>query len=173
MPTVMSHAVVGVALGTLTSVPFRRRAFWTLAAVLPVLPDLDVLGRAFGVPFSSPWGHRGLSHSLVGAVVVGVLAALLAHRRLALPFARLAVYFVAITASHGILDALTDGGPGIAFLAPFDNTRYFFPWRPIPVSPLAAHFFSEWGWRVFKLELLLIWLPAGLVALVARGRGRR
>ena len=45
-------------------------------------------------------------------------------------------------ASHGVLDALTDGGPGVAFLAPFDDTRYFFPWRPIRVSPLWRGFFS-------------------------------
>ncbi len=45
--------------------------------------------------------------------------------------------FVA-TISHGILDALTDGGLGVAFFAPFVNTRYFFPWTPIKVSPIGA-----------------------------------
>ena len=173
MPTVMSHAVVGVALGALTSVPLRRRAFWALSAVLPVLPDLDVFGRALGVPFYSLWGHRGVSHSLVAALVIGTMAALLCSRRLGMPAAALALYFATITASHGLLDALTDGGPGVAFLAPFDDTRYFFPWRPIPVSPLAGHFFSEWGWRVFRTELALIWLPAALIAVLARGRRRR
>jgi inner membrane protein len=173
MPTVMSHAVVGVALGSLSAVPLRRRAFWGLSAALPVLPDLDVLGRAFGIPFYSLWGHRGISHSLLAAILIGLVAALLSHRRLGVPLGVLAVYFAAITASHGTLDALTDGGPGVAFLAPFDDTRYFFGWRPIPVSPLASHFFSEWGWRVFRAELALIWLPAGVIALVARGLRRR
>ena len=169
----MSHAVVGVAVGTLTSLPIRRRALWALSAALPVLPDLDVLGLAVGIPFHSMWGHRGISHSLAGAAVVGLLAALLVRRRLDGPLGLLALDFAAITASHGVLDALTSGGPGVAFLAPFDSTRYFFPWRPIPVSPLASHFFSEWGWRVFSSELALIWLPAGLVALLARAARRR
>lgn len=173
MPTIMSHAVVGVALGTLTSFPIRRRAFWLLSAALPALPDLDVLGLAFGVPFHSMWGHRGISHSLAGAAVIGLLAALLAHRHLDARPGPLALYFAAITASHGVLDALTSGGPGVAFFAPFGSTRYFFPWRPIPVSPLASRFFSEWGWRVFTAELALIWLPAGFVALLARGLSRR
>jgi inner membrane protein len=173
MPTVMSHAVVGVALGTLTSFPMRRRAFWLASAALPVLPDLDVLGRAFGVSFSSVWGHRGISHSLVGAAVIGLVAALLVHGRLNARLGPLALCFAAITASHGVLDALTNGGPGVAFFAPFDATRYFLPWRPIPVSPLVSRFFSEWGWRVFTAELVLIWLPAGVVALVARGLSRR
>jgi inner membrane protein len=169
----MSHAVVGVTLGTLTSFPIRRRAFWALSAVLPVLPDLDVLGLAVGIAFRSMWGHRGISHSLVAAAVVGLLAAVLLRRRLDGGLAPLALYFAGITASHGVLDALTSGGPGVAFFAPFDSTRYFFPWRPIPVSPLASHFFSEWGWRVFSSELALIWLPAGLVALLARVTRRR
>jgi inner membrane protein len=72
-----------------------------------------------------------------------------------------------------MLDAMTSGGPGVAFLAPFDGTRYFFPWRPIPVSPLAPRFFSEWGLRVFTAELALIWVPAVVVAVVARRRARR
>jgi inner membrane protein len=169
----MSHAVVGVALGTLTSFPQRRRTFWLVSALLPVLPDLDVFGRAFGISFYSMWGHRGVSHSFVAAAVIGVVAALLLHRRLGARLAPLAVYFAAITASHGVLDALTDGGPGVAFFAPFDATRYFFPWRPIPVSPLASGFFSEWGWRVFTTELALIWIPAGLVTMLARHVVRR
>jgi len=163
----MSHAVVGVTLGTLTSFPRRRRAFWLTSAILPVLPDLDVFGRAFGIAFYSAWGHRGVSHSFAAAAVIGTLAALLLHRRLGAPLAPLAVYFAAITASHGVLDALTNGGPGVAFFAPFDRTRYFFPWRPIPVSPLASSFFSAWGWRVFTTELAMLWLPAALVAVVA------
>lgn len=164
----MSHAVVGVALGQLTEFPRRRRAFWLVSAVLPVLPDLDVFGRAVGIPFYSTWGHRGVSHSLAAAAVIGVATALLVHRPLGATPAPLAVYFALITASHGLLDALTTGGPGVAFFAPFDTTRYFFPWRPIPVSPLASHFFSEWGWRVFRAEVAMIWLPAGLLMLLTR-----
>jgi inner membrane protein len=173
MPTIMSHAVVGVTLGSLTSFPIRRRAFWLASALLPVVPDLDVLGRLFDVPLYSPWGHRGLSHSFAAAIAIGVVVALLLHRRLRARLAPLAVYFAAITASHGLLDALTDGGPGVAFFAPVDVTRYFLPWRPIPVSPLASHFFSAWGWHVFTAELAMIWLPAGLVVLLARFVGRR
>ncbi len=172
MPTVMSHAAVGVALGHLTAFPRCRRAFWLVSALLPALPDLDVFGRAAGIPFYSTWGHRGVSHSLAAAAVIGVATALLVHRRLGAKPAPLAVYFALITASHGLLDALTNGGPGVAFFAPFDTTRYFFPWRPIPVSPLASHFFSAWGWRVFRAELTMIWLPAGVLIVLTRLRRR-
>jgi inner membrane protein len=173
VPTIMSHAVVGVALGTLTSFSTRRRAFWLVSAALPVLPDLDVLGLALGIPFHSTWGHRGISHSFLGAAVIGMAAALIVRRPAGARLGPLALYFAAITASHGVLDAMTSGGPGVAFFAPFDPTRYFLPWRPIPVSPLLAGFFSEWGWRVFSTELVLIWLPAGAVALIVHGLSRR
>ena len=36
---------------------------------------------------------------------------------------------------HGLLDAMTDGGLGVAFFSPFDNRRYFLPWTPIRVIP--------------------------------------
>ena len=55
-------------------------------------------------------------------------------------------------ASHGVLDALTDGGSGVAFLAPFDDTRYFFPWRPIRVSPFWGGFFTPRGLETVTSE---------------------
>jgi inner membrane protein len=168
----MTHAVVGITLGMLAPLA-RRWPFWVTSAVLPILPDLDVLGLPLGVPFLSMWGHRGITHSLVGAVIIGAVAAALTHRALRVHPAPLTAYFAVVTASHGVLDALTNGGPGVAFFAPFDVTRYFLPWRPIPVSPLAVHFFSEWGWGVFRAELRLVWLPALIVAAIAYGARRR
>lgn len=87
----------------------------------------------------------------------------------------LAGYFFAVTASHGVLDAMTSGGYGIAFFSPFDNTRYFLPWRPLVVSPIGVYgFFSRWGWNVITSELLWIWLPGlALVCAIALIRRRR
>jgi inner membrane protein len=45
------------------------------------------------------------------------------------------IFFFLLTASHGILDAFTNGGLVIALFSPFSNERYFFPWTPIEVSP--------------------------------------
>jgi inner membrane protein len=59
---------------------------------------------------------------------------------------------------------MTDGGLGIAFFAPFDNERYFFPWRPIAVSPISVTaFFSERGLAVIRSEILWIWIPCLLL----------
>jgi inner membrane protein len=73
-------------------------------------------------------------------------------------------YFFIVTASHGALDAMTDGGLGIAFFAPFDNTRYFFPFRPIKVSPIGLSFFSARGLDVIWSELLWLCVPAAIIA---------
>jgi inner membrane protein len=71
------------------------------------------------------------------------------------------MYFFVATTSHGILDAMTTGGGGIAFFAPFWNERYFFPWRPILVSPMSVRrFFTERGARVIASEIQYVWIPA-------------
>ena len=70
----------------------------------------------------------------------------------------------AVTASHGMLDAMTDGGRGIAFFAPFDDTRYFLPFRPIKVSPIGIAFLSTRGLTVLWSEFLWVWIPATIIA---------
>jgi len=48
----------------------------------------------------------------------------------------------------------------VAFFAPFDTERYFFPIRVIKVSPISAsRFFSEWGLRVLVSEAKFIGIP--------------
>ena len=59
---------------------------------------------------------------------------------------------------------MTNGGLGVAFFSPFDNRRYFLPWRPILVSPIGVtRFFSHRGLAVLKTEIIWIWLPSILV----------
>ena len=76
-------------------------------------------------------------------------------------------YFSVVTASHGLLDALTDGGRGIALLAPFSAERFYFPWRPIHVSPIGLRFFSARGLDVALSELQWVWVPCALAVGVA------
>ena len=52
-------------------------------------------------------------------------------------------------------DTLTDGGLGCALFWPFDLTRYFAPWTPIPVSPIGLGILSQYGFYVMAVELLL------------------
>lgn len=171
MATIMTHAAVAVGLGRLFTARRMPLAFWMMAAGLAMLPDLDVLAFRFGIPYGAFWGHRGFSHSLLFAAIVGSLAAL-TYRYFALRYWDLFNFFFAVTASHGILDAFTNGGLGVAFFAPFDNARYFFPWQPIQVSPIGTAFFSWDGLETIFSELLWIWLPMGVLVL-AMEIGRR
>jgi inner membrane protein len=133
-----------------------------------MLPDADVVGFRFGVRYAAVWGHRGATHSLAFALVLGLLIGWLSGW-LGLPRLRTTLCAVAVLASHGLLDTLTDGGLGCALLWPFDHARYFAPWRPIPVAPIGRAFFSSTGLRVACAELLLF-APLFLYALWPRRR---
>jgi inner membrane protein len=169
VPSVFSHAVAGAALGTLFRRPGPPARFWIAGAACAVAPDLDVIGLWFGVPWQHVLGHRGLTHSLCFAAALAAGVVLTAFRGPQWRGRRLRVWlFLAMaTASHGMLDALNDARLGVALFSPFDNTRYLFPWRPIPVSPFGLRFFSARGLAVFKAELLMIWLPSAVLAVVA------
>ncbi len=78
------------------------------------------------------------------------------------------LYLFVATASHGCLDALTDGGLGVAFFSPFSNARYFFPVRPIRVSPIGIGAFVAGDLlAVLTSEIRCVWLPSALFMAVA------
>lgn len=149
MPTIFTHPAVALLRPWFGDVP--RRA--VVAGIIgSILPDLDVAAFALGIPYEHPLGHRGFTHSILFALLYAVAAALLLRVRV--PFLFLC------TVSHTLLDALTDGGLGVAFFSPFSNARYFFPWTPIRVSPIGAGFFSPRGLETLGSELVWIWAPA-------------
>ncbi len=174
MPSVFTHAVAAASIGALI-VPGRAR-LGALGMACAVVPDLDVVTLAIGIPYQDIAGHRGLSHSLVfAACVAGTVAWLVAPRiRGDVSTGRLALFLFLATASHGVLDALTDGGLGVAFLAPFSGARYFFPWRPIAVSPISIRrFFSSEGLHILANEFVVVWIPAIVVWAGASALRRR
>ncbi len=60
--------------------------------------------------------------------------------------------------SHGFLDAMTSGGLGVGFFIPYSSERFFFPLRPIRVSPI-KNFLTARGLVVLQSELLSVWFP--------------
>jgi inner membrane protein len=113
-------------------------------AVLAELPDADVFGVALGLPDAGAAGHRGASHSLCMAVVIGLLAAALARRR-GWPVWRTGVAATLAVASHGLLDACGEGGRGIPLLWPLSHARYMSPWRVLPDAPRGLKLLSRPG----------------------------
>ena len=169
---------VAYAMGKTLKPAWSSTRFWVLTALCCVLPDVDVLGLVMGIPYDHMLGHRGITHSVVFAIMVGIVMPRVLTSGFSCStyrYSALAVYFSLVTLSHGVLDALTDGGLGIAFFAPFDATRYFFPWRPIAVSPIGiSEFFSHWGLSVLLTEGIWIGIPVCLwlgILLVVRREG--
>ena len=169
MASIFSHGVAALGIGALFYQPDIPKRVWVIGAVCAAIPDLDVIGFSAGVPYGDFWGHRGFTHSLLFAALLASAVLLLAFHRAVPSISRLALWsclFLA-SASHGVLDAMTDGGLGVAFFSPLDNHRYFLPWRPIRVSPIGIQrFFSHRGLVIIESELLWIWLPA-IVLIVA------
>ncbi len=170
MPTILTHAVAGAAIAqTLAPCGNRSEITW-IAAACAMLPDVDVVGLGFGVPYDSLFGHRGLTHSLIFASLVALaVTGLLRSKVHGRDLPRVFVCLLAATASHGILDAFTNGGLGVAFFAPFDLKRYFFAVRPILVSPIGlSAFLTPRGWSTLLSEMVWVWPPSIIVFLAAR-----
>jgi len=150
----VGHLAIGAAAGRGFAKPKRLVLLMAFFTLLSFLPDVDVIGMHYGIAYGDPLGHRGASHSLLFAGVVGLLSGFLG-RFFGIKFWKMALMSILIVASHGFLDAFTDGGKGIAFFWPWNNERIFFPWRFIPVAPIGMGLFSEWGWKVFTREALI------------------
>ena len=147
----------------------KPKSVLIVGALCSVIPDLDVIGFSLGIHYGDFWGHRGFTYSFVFAALLAT-AALLAFPGLpsGIRWPALWTFFFLAAVSHGLLDAITDGGLGVALLSPFDNWRYFFPWTPIRISPIGiTRFFSVRGVAVLQSDFLWIWLPAIFVAVCA------
>lgn len=120
MPTVFSHPAPVLALAALLSGRFSTRML-LFGILCAVLPDADVIGFRFGISYADAFGHRGFSHSLVFALLMGGIG--FGVSPLFLRGSRLmgfTVGFLAVS-SHILLDAMTNGGLGVAALWPFDK----------------------------------------------------
>jgi inner membrane protein len=175
MPTIFTHAVVTVAIGAIVLPAKTPLRIWTLGVLCAMAPDLDVISFPLGISYSDMLGHRGVTHSIAFALGLSLLASVLALRDAAFDRRRSRIWlfmFLAI-GSHGPLDALTNGGNGIAFFAPFSDQRYFFPVTPIEVSPIGLGFVSERGLRVLASEFVWVWIPSLAIAAIGVSLRRR
>jgi len=163
MASIFGHGVVGF---TVAKVIDSKNFKWLLIAAIfsTIMPDFDVIGFKFGITYEHPLGHRGFTHSIFFAILWAVVLMITLGKQNKL------IWFLVIfisTVSHGVLDAMTSGGRGVGFLIPFDNNRFFFPFREIKVSPLGIEkFFSSWGIKVLFSEFKFIVLPCFFILAV-------
>ncbi|MEK6773513.1 MAG: metal-dependent hydrolase [Bdellovibrionota bacterium] len=163
MASAFSHIAIPIVL---TVAVGRKKIPWKLLSLglfLSVAPDFDSLAFRFDIPYESQWGHRGFTHSIVFAIIVASLCVCASKFLSAKPKVVFLFSFASLI-SHGILDAFTNGGLGVAFLWPLTSERYFFPWQVIEVSPISiSRFFTHTGLVVLQSEALYIWLPCVIV----------
>jgi len=154
--SIFTHPVVAIAFSPWVKKRHKGKVIFS-GIILSIFPDIDVIAFKFGIPYEHMFGHRGITHSILFALLFsGTIARLITKSSKSAIW----LYLFVCMVSHGILDALTNGGLGIAFFAPFSSERYFLPIQPVQVSTLhVQHFFSEHGVTVLKSELLYVWLP--------------
>ena len=154
VPTPISHATVGYALGLWTQRAPPVPRVCIAAAACAALPDIDLL-------FSSVIEHRAITHSLAFAFVIALVSAAVVPPGTNGQQSRwrIAVVLGLATLSHGFLDALSSYSYGIEFFAPFSNQRYRFPWTPLgdPAGRLSRQLVQE-GLVVLLPALLAVWL---------------
>ena len=165
MASAFSHIAVPAVLYARFKCDTVNIRLFLLASVCSVLPDIDVIGFKFGIPYGSQWGHRGFTHSLVFALC---LASLLIpfHRKLQSK-PRTVFWFCFVSCvSHAFLDAMNNGGLGVDLFWPFSSGRILLPFRPIQVSPIGVgNFFTECGLRVLVSKFVWVLMPALIVGI--------
>lgn len=167
MASIFTHPAIATSLFPWFKKFDNPKSVLGTGILLSILPDIDVVGLRLGIPYEAMFGHRGLSHSLFFAAFLCIFVAWIMAKRSTSNGVHLWLYFFICMASHGLLDALTNGGHGIAFFAPFSNERYFFPFQPVEVSSLSIRrFFQGQGIAVLKSEFLWIWTPCLLFFIV-------
>jgi inner membrane protein len=150
MPSSIAHASVAILLSPILGAGPVSRRLLGITAFAAVLPDIDAIGRPFGHgDIAALGGHRAVTHSVFFAVTAAAAIAFVMSRdnpdenRW-----RIGCYVAAVVLSHGVLDAFTTYGEGVAFFAPLSLHRWKSPWQPL------AGLFTELVW---------IWFPATLI----------
>lgn len=146
MPSSVSHAMVAVALGSMIAPRRLFRPFLVFGAAAAVLPDIDAIGRPFygaAGDIEALGGHRGFTHSVVFAAVMGFVAfsAALLNDGWRGYRVRFGLFVAAATCLHGVLDLFTSIGATtspVQFWSPFSTRVYVLSEHPIngPFSEL-------------------------------------
>jgi inner membrane protein len=156
MATFITHPLFGAGAAYVMSPSQRgRRKFVLLSTVCQWLPDIDTFAYLFAISDSHPLGHRGLAHSLVFAAMVALCVVHRWYREvhtLSWRWWTMCGWFFLLTALHGVFDAMVFSSPGVAFLWPFDSTRYQLPWQPLVDVPIAVSALQGQLWYAVLVE---------------------
>ena len=119
MPFPVAHALIGASFAAaLDRRPVTHWRVLCLSALLGVSPDFDYLLNVLRVGRGG-W-HHGFTHSIVFALFVGAVTALVFGWRSVHGF----IVFSAATVSHTLLDYLMTESRGVSLWWPLTDRRY-------------------------------------------------
>ena len=164
MPFPVAHALVAASVATTLD---RKSSLWKLlclSAVLGVCPDFDYLLNVLRIGRGG-W-HHGFTHSIVFALFVGALTALVFGWRSVHGF----IVFGAATVSHTLLDYVMTESRGVALWWPFTDRRY----RLRVPNPIDYTWDDSSFWHAFAdiLQIsfieLIVFTPVLLLVILVR-----
>ena len=167
MPTVITHALLPLIGAAAVGPPVSTRLA-VAGMACAILPDADLISRWFDIPHTADLGHRGATHTILFALLMGALgaggaASFRTSRAWAAGFLFLA------TLSHPLADMLTDGGKGIMLFWPLSDKRFRWLVHPVDVSPIGVRSLINGTLDDILLsELVWLVLPALLLAVLYR-----
>lgn len=161
MPLPIAHGLVGASLVALihpSAEMKNRKPLLFGGFLLANSPDLDF---AFAFLLGLKNFHRGISHSLVFALLVGALIFIFRRREIW----RIPLAYALAFLSHTLLDFAAASEGAVRLLTPFDNGEYALGW--FGFSELTRGFIISDLIR-FSLIEALIFVPIFFVVLRAR-----
>src|SRR5690606_30575649 len=122
--TLITHPLPALALGLALGSKIIPPRLLLAGVLFACLPDAAMLAFKLGIAYADAFGHRGFSHSLLFAGFCGLIGALSCRLFRCGPL-QAGLWILLATLSHSLLDALTDGGLGVAWLWPLSQERHF------------------------------------------------
>ena len=168
MPFPVAHALIGAS----AAAALDRRSAWRfllLSALLGVCPDFDYLLNLLRVGRGG-W-HHGFTHSIIFALIVGALTALICGWRSVSGFFALS----AATVSHTLLDYFMTESRGVALWWPFTDRRYKFR-GPNPIDYTWSNdTFMDAAIDILRISLVevMLFAPVLLFVLLMRKLSKR
>ncbi len=142
MSSVLGHGLVGISVASAiggNQPEGKKPKLLLIAALTAIVPDLDVLVYiAFG-----PLGitsHRGITHTLLFAAIMGAALAAISRSYFTLNFLRAFLLFSGVIVSHLLLDYIMGCGPPVPFFWPLADQGYLFPFKVVPTAYYALSF---------------------------------
>ncbi len=120
----LTHAVLGATTGeVLMGKQLGRRAA-VYGAVLQNIPDLDGVAGLWLSPDVNLWAHRGMTHSLLFVVLMGILFGMTGahyHRKEKIPYMHFIGFALLQLLMHMVVD--TCNAYGVGWWEPFNDSR--------------------------------------------------